>query len=351
MKHTYNVLGVMSGTSIDGIDLCYCSFTIDKVWSYRIIKCETVVYDAYWVNKLSQAISLSKSKIPILNNEYTSHLALVINNFIEKNKISEIDFISSHGHTIFHKPEINYTFQLGNIYELRNLTKLPVVCDFRIQDLKLNGQGAPLVPIGDLFLFKDYDYCINLGGFSNVSLKYEDQIIAYDVCPVNIVLNKYSREIGFEFDRNGSISRSGKISEKLLSDLNNLSFYSKKYPKSLGIEWVNKYIFPLIDSYNLSTPDILRTFSEHILIQLSKVIKNKNASILFTGGGVKNDFLFSLIKKKLPNPIVKPSDNLVDFKEALIFGFLGVLRIRNEVNCLKSVTGAKKDHSSGVIFE
>ena len=351
MKHTYNVLGVMSGTSIDGIDLCYCSFTIDKVWSYKIIKCETVVYDAYWVNKLSHAISLSKPKIPILNNEYTSHLALVINHFIEKNKLTKIDFISSHGHTIFHKPEINFTFQLGNIYELRNLTNLPVVCDFRIRDLKLNGQGAPLVPIGDLFLFKDYDYCINLGGFSNVSLKSKKEIIAYDVCPVNIVLNKYSRKIGFEFDRNGSIARSGKISKKLLSDLNNISFYSKKHPKSLGVEWVNKYIFPLIDSYNLSIPDILRTFSEHILIQLSKVIKNKNASILFTGGGVKNDFLFSLIKKKLPNIIVKPSDNLIDFKEALIFGFLGVLRIRNEVNCLKSVTGAIKNHSSGVIFE
>ena len=143
----------------------------------------------------------------------------------------------------------------------------------------------------------------------------------------------------------------GKISEKLLSDLNNIFFYSKNPPKSLGIEWVNKYIFPLIDSYNLSTPDILRTFSEHILIQLSKIIKNKNASILFTGGGVKNDFLFSLIKKKLPNIIDKPSNNLIDFKEALIFGFLGVLKVRNEVNCLKSVTGAVKDHSSGVIFE
>ena len=208
-----------------------------------------------------------------------------------------------------------------------------------------------MVPIGDLFLFKDYNYCINLGGFSNVSLKSKKEIIAYDICPVNIVLNKYSRKIGFDFDRNGGISRSGKISEKLLSDLNNLSFYSKKHPKSLGIEWVNKYIFPLIDSYDLSTPDILRTFTEHISIQLSNIIKNKNASILFTGGGVKNDFLFSLIKKKLPNIIVKPSNNLIDFKEALIFGFLGVLRIRNEVNCLKSVTGAKKDHSSGVIFE
>ena len=350
MKHTYNVLGVMSGTSIDGIDLCYCSFTIDKVWSFRIIKCETIIYDINWVEKLSCAISLSKYEIPILNKEYTSYLASVINHFIKKNKLTEIDFISSHGHTVFHKPEINYSFQLGNIYELRNLTKLPVVCDFRIQDLKLNGQGAPLVPIGDLLLFKDYDYCINLGGFSNVSLKSQKAIIAYDICPVNIVLNKYSRKIGFEFDRNGSISKSGKISEKLLSDLNNISFYSKKHPKSLGIEWVNKYIFPLIDSYNISTPDILRTFSEHISTQISNAIKNNNASILFTGGGVKNDFLFTLIKKKLPNTIVKPSDNLIDFKEALIFGFLGVLRIRNEVNCLKSVTGAIKDHSSGVVF-
>ena len=231
------------------------------------------------------------------------------------------------------------------------MTNLPVVCDFRIQDVKLGGQGAPLVPIGDLLLFRDYDYCINLGGFSNLSEKNKEGIIAFDICPVNIVLNKYSRKLGYEFDNNGKISKSGLINPKLLLDLNNISYYKKKHPKSLGLEWVNKNIFPLIDSYNLEIADILRTFSEHIAIQISNIIKDPNASILITGGGVKNNFLFSLLRDKISNNFIKPDYDLIDFKEALIFAFLGILKIRNEVNCLKSVTGALKDHSSGVIFE
>ena len=351
MKSIYNVIGVMSGTSIDGIDLCYCCFTLDREWTYEIIKCETILYDNYWIEKLSTAVLLSKPEISLLNNEYTFFLASVVNQFIQNNNLINIDFVSSHGHTVFHKPNSNYTFQLGNLIEFRNLISFPVVCDFRIQDIQLGGQGAPLVPIGDLLLFKDYKYCINLGGFSNLSVKSENEIIAYDICPVNIVLNKYSRKIGYEFDKNGNISKSGVINAKLLTDLNDLSFYSLKHPKSLGLEWVDKNIFPITDSYNLTIPDILRTFSEHVSIQVSKTINDKNASILFTGGGVKNNFLFSLIRKRLPNSFCKPNNDLIDFKEALIFGFLGVLKIRNEVNCLKSVTGALKDHSSGIIFE
>jgi len=350
-NHTYKVIGIMSGTSLDGIDLCFSYFNFKNNWTYEIISCETVPYSSYWSNKLSNAHSFSNSEILSLNKEYIFYLSGVINEFIFANKLGKIDFISSHGHTVFHDPKKKYTFQLGNDIQLRNLTNLPVVCDFRIQDVKLGGQGAPLVPVGDLLLFRDYDYCINLGGFSNLSEKNKEGIIAFDICPVNIVLNKYSRKLGYEFDKNGKISKSGLVNTKLLSDLNNISYYKKKHPKSLGLEWVNKNIFPLIDSYNLEIADILRTFSEHIAIQISNIIKNPNASILISGGGVKNKFLFSLLREKIPNNFTKPDYNLIDFKEALIFAFLGVLKIRNEVNCLKSVTGALKDHCSGVVFE
>ena len=352
IKNSYNVIGVMSGTSLDGIDLCFSKFSKHSSdWRFSIYSCETINYNKYWKLNLSKAHKLSKTEIQKLDNEYTLYLASVIKKFIYRNKLNNIDFISSHGHTIFHQPTEKYTFQLGNNVELRNLTKLPVICDFRSQDVNLGGQGAPLVPVGDLLLFNNFSYCINLGGFSNISIKRNSDIIAYDICPVNVVLNHYCRKIGFEYDHDGNLAKSGFINNKLLIKLNTIDFYTKIYPKSLSIEWVESNIYPIIDSIDIDIKDVLRTFVEHIAFQISKIISDKNANILITGGGVKNDFLFSLIKEKIPNTIIKPTNKLIDFKEALIFGFLGVLRVRNEINCLKSVTGALKDHCSGEIFE
>jgi anhydro-N-acetylmuramic acid kinase len=215
----------------------------------------------------------------------------------------------------------------------------------------LGGQGAPLVPIGDKLLFSEYDYCINLGGFANLSTENNSTRIAYDICPTNIVLNHYVNVLGHDFDDKGKISKSGTIDEQLLSELNALEFYKLDYPKSLGLEWVNQVVFPLIDNFNLKTEDILKTFTEHIAVQISKEInKKESALVIITGGGAYNDYLISRIKSKTKNKIVIPSKEIIEFKEALIFGLLGVLKIRNEINCLASVTGAKHDHSSGKIF-
>ena len=352
IKQSYNVLGVMSGTSLDGIDICFATFTKkNRKWNFLIICCETIKYDQYWINNLTNAHKLSGPSIKKLNYKFTTYMASVILEFIKKYKLNNIDFISSHGHTILHKPSQNLTFQIGNISELNKLTNIAVVCDFRTQDIKYGGQGAPLVPIGDLLLFDSYRYCINLGGFSNISIKENSKIIAYDICAVNVVLNHYSRIAGLEFDMDGELSKSGKINTDLLSKLNSISFYNKKNPKSLAIEWVEDKIFPVIDRSNASVQDILRTYIEHISIIISKNIEDSNANILFTGGGVKNKFLLSTLSKKLNKKIELESEEVIDFKEALIFGFLGVLKIRNENNCLKSVTGAKDDHSSGIIFK
>jgi len=220
-----------------------------------------------------------------------------------------------------------------------------------VQDVRFGGQGAPLVPVGDLLLFKDFSHCLNLGGFSNISVKLKDNIVAYDICPVNIVLNKYTRLNGVDFDLDGKISESGKINKNLLTSLNQISFYNSNHPKSLGVEWVENKIFPLIDSYNLSVEDVLRTYVEHIAIQISNNLKAVNSKILVSGGGVKNKFLMERIKKVSNHNFETISEKIIDYKEALVFGFLGVLKIRNENNCLKSVTGAKFDHSSGIIFE
>ncbi len=343
-------IGVMSGTSLDGVDVCYVKFENTDNYSFEILKSETYKYSERWKSALENAFTSDKESLKSLDIEYGNYLGGLINQFIDKNKISNIDFIASHGHTIFHKPEEGYTLQIGNGQTIADVTKLKVICDFRMQDVKLGGQGAPLVPIGDELLFYDYDYCLNLGGFVNVSFKEKGKRIAFDICPVNIILNHYVNKLGFAFDDKGRIASVGKINKELFEQLNALEFYHISPPKSLGLEWVLEFVNPLIDSYNLEIKDILRTFTEHVAFQISRIIQ-KESTVLVTGGGAFNDYLMQRIEFYLKQKITLPSTQLIDFKEALIFGFLGVLKIKNQINVLESVTGAKKDHSSGMIFE
>lgn len=351
IKSEYRVIGVMSGTSLDGIDLVYTSFTFDTKWHFEIIFGDTVSYDLAWLKKLKDLVLFSESELKQIDVDYTSYLAGVINDFIVKYDIKDIDAVCSHGHTALHQPEKKLTYQIGNQPVLANLLQQTVVCDFRVQDVELGGQGAPLVPIGDALLFSEFDYCVNLGGFANMSTKINNQRIAYDICPVNIVLNYYVKQLGFDFDDEGKIASSGIINNDLLEKLNDLDFYKEPYPKSLGLEWVYTNTIPIIESFKLEIKDILRTFVEHIAFQISEEINNKNnASVLITGGGVYNKFLIDRLKAHTSNPIVIPSKTIIEFKEALIFGFLGVLKLRGEINCLQSVTGALYDHSSGNIF-
>ncbi|MDY0781354.1 anhydro-N-acetylmuramic acid kinase [Tenacibaculum sp. IB213877] len=343
------VIGLMSGTSLDGIDLVYVTFNKKNYKDFEILYSTTYPYSSEWKNLLKQAITFSDEKLTQLDIQYGIFLGETINSFIEENDIYTIDFIASHGHTVFHQPENGITLQIGSGQEIANITNHKVICDFRTQDVKLGGQGAPLVPIGDELLFADYDYCINLGGFANVSFKQNSKRIAFDICPVNIVMNHYAQQLGFEYDEDGKIASEGKINQELLDKLNSLEFYQKEPPKSLGLEWVQKEVFPLIDSLENDVPSILRTFVEHCAIQIASVIEN-NSLVLITGGGAFNTFLVQKIEEKSNLKIKLPSNELINFKEALIFAFLGVLRNENKVNCLQSVTGAKKNHSSGKIF-
>ena len=352
IKKEYIIVGVMSGTSLDGIDLALINFSLKDKWSFKIINAKTIAYSEEWLGKLKTLIKYSKEELTELDKNYTLYLAEVIASFIKKNNITNIDAICSHGHTALHKPENGLTYQIGNLPILAKVLNQTIVCDFRVQDVAFGGQGAPLVPIGDQLLFSEYSYCVNLGGFANVSAEINGNRIAFDICPVNIVLNKYVSKLGFAYDDKGDIAKEGTLNNELLNELNSLQFYKESYPKSLGLEWVNEIIFPIIESYNLSVKDILRTFVEHIAIQISQVhyFKHK-ASVLVTGGGVFNSFLMSRIRDLSNNIIKIPSKEIIEFKEALIFGFLGVLKLRIENNCLASVTGAKSDHSSGVIFQ
>lgn len=350
IKSVYNVIGVMSGTSLDGIDLVYTQLKYSATWSYKIMHAQTIGYSKKWNTILKSLVSYSLEELKQIDSDYTIYLAGIIKEFIKKNDIEIIDAVCSHGHTALHQPQNKLTYQIGNLPVLADILKQTVVCDFRVQDVELGGQGAPLVPIGDELLFSNFDYCLNLGGFANISFKDKDKRIAYDICPVNIVLNKYAEKLGYKYDDKGEIAASGTCLQGLENQLSALPFYKEKAPKSLGLEWVNQNIFPLLEAVNEQEKDVLKTFSNHIANEIARVIK-KDSKVLVTGGGAYNKYIISQIKLNKKVQIVLPSKNLIEFKEALIFAFLGVLKLRDEVNCLKSVTGALKNHSSGKIYQ
>lgn len=346
------ILGIMSGTSLDGIDFAVVDFQrINEKWQFQIHENATFSYSDEWFSRLKFAAHLSADELVELNKEYTSYLNAQIHKFITDNQIENLDAIASHGHTILHNPNEGYTLQIGNLPEIKSGFSIPFICDFRVQDVQLGGQGAPLVPIGDRLLFSDFDFCLNLGGFSNISFEQNNIRIAFDICPVNTVLNYYVNQLDLEYDDQGNIAASGKIDKKLFNALNSNDFYSKTFPKSLGIEFVFTEVIPTIDSFNLPIADVLATYVEHIAYQISNQLKNKKGKLLITGGGAFNVFLIDRIKKYNPNMLVEiPYSEIINYKEALIFAFLGVLRLNNINNVLASVTGAKHDHSSGVIF-
>ena len=351
-KKRYNIIGLMSGTSLDGIDLANIGFWMEgEKWHFEIKECETISYSDEWRQILKKAVNFGQAELQTLNVDYTNLLVDVICDFISRNNLENITAVSSHGHTILHRPAEGLTLQIGNLPVLGPLINQKVVCDFRVQDVMLGGQGAPLVPIGDELLFSEYDYCLNLGGFSNISFNRDGKRIAFDISAVNTVLNYYSNQLGLDYDDCGNISKTGTIDSELLSELNDLEYYKKAFPKSLGMEDVRDIIVPLINSYSISTKDKMRTFVEHIAFQIAAVLPKKIHSILITGGGVYNDFLIERLKWLSPNSeVIIPTPKIIEYKEALIFAFLGLLKLRGEINVLSSVTGATKDHSSGNVF-
>lgn len=346
-EEKYSVIGVMSGTSLDGLDIIQCSFDFKKKWEYKIDKCKTVKYSKKWFKNLSTLHLKNEKKINETNIAFGKFIGEEINKFISKKEL--VDIICSHGHTIFHQPKKKFTLQIGDGETIANTTGISTINNFRNLDIKLKGEGAPLVPIGDLKLFTKYKYCLNLGGFANLSIKNQTKIKAFDICPANIILNFLANKYDFEFDKNGEIGRKGKVNTHLLDYLNEIKYYQHKGPKSLSREWLEKNILKIDYLKKLKIEDSLATFYEHIGFQIGTKLKNK--SVFITGGGALNSFLIEKIKKYSLSKIILGTDEEINFKEALIFGFLGVLKLRSEINCLSEVTGATKDSSCGEIHE
>ncbi len=350
-------IGLMSGTSLDGLDVCCCTFQRqDDKWTFHIDCAKGYGYP----DDMKQILGTGAQKMNALefitfHSAYGKFLGERVNEFMQEFGVRP-DIIASHGHTIFHEPQKKIMFQIGDGAAIAAETRIPTVSDFRRLDIMLGGQGAPLVPIGDKYLFADYDYCLNIGGFSNISLTQEGKRIAFDISPVNYVINHYCRQIGLEFDRDGEIARRGRICEELFKELNGMDFYHQSGPKSLGREWVETLVYPMLERYGLSLEDKLRTFYEHAAYQISRVIKahphsNGSGKLLVTGGGAFNKFLIERMDALCPCEIIIPDRQIIEYKEALIFAFLGALYMADIPSCLASVTGAQMDNIGGMLFK
>jgi anhydro-N-acetylmuramic acid kinase len=343
----------MSGTSLDGLDMAVCEFSqITGGYEYRIEAAETLPYSDIQRSKLKHCAHSSAADHAKLNQRFGKFIGESVASFLSKNKL-QADAVSSHGHTIFHQPENGFTNQIGCGATIAAITGLTTVCDLRSLDVALNGQGAPLVPIGDKLLFGKYDACLNLGGIANISFDNKNnERIAFDICVCNMVLNHLSNRKGTPYDLNGEWAKAGKVDEHLLKALDALDHYKIKGSRSLGYEWFEtNFLKLIIERQSAHTEDLLATFTEHAAKQIALVINNNGVrSVLVTGGGAFNKHLIELIKQKTTADIILPDEKIINFKEALIFAFLGYLRLKEHTNTLHTVTGAKQDSIGGAVY-
>ena len=351
LKNSYCCIGLMSGTSLDGLDMVLCQLNQNEnKWTYTFLKTQSHAYSKYWKESLKSAYTLGGVELLKLHRAYGIWLAERVLKFISDTD-ARPTLIASHGHTIFHEPEKKLNFQLGDGAVIAAKTGITTISDFRTLDICLNGQGAPLVPIGDQLLFDNYSACVNLGGFANVSCQIDGVRKAWDICPVNYIINQLMQRLGKEMDYNGEFGKTGSIIKDLLDRLQILPYYKQSAPKSLAQEWVDREFMPLLHKFNnYPLQDLIRTCYEHYAEIISHDLNSTPiGDVLFSGGGVYNKFLMELIQQKTNHQIVIPDDQLIEFKEALVFSLLGTLRLSNQINCLSSVTGADYNCSSGVI--
>ncbi|HOH99650.1 MAG TPA: anhydro-N-acetylmuramic acid kinase [Bacteroidales bacterium] len=345
------IAGLMSGTSLDGLDIAVCQFNQqDEGWGYRILAAATIPYPEEWTDKLRMAYHMQGRDLWELHVQFGRYCGVQLRNLLDERGL-KAEMAVSHGHTVFHQPSSGYTVQIGDGAALAAASGLPVVCDLRSLDVAHGGQGAPLVPLGDALLFGEFAACINLGGYGNISFDSAGTRLAFDICPVNNILNLLARKEGFAYDKGGHLASKGAIDAVLLQEWNALPYYHLTGPRSLGQEWFEAEFLGILNRHNLEVPDLLRTATEHIAMQLARVLEVVDpGQVLFTGGGCFNTFLLKRIRHHIRHTPVVPDEILINYKEALIFAFLGLLRVQEKDNCLASVTGARRNCSGGAIY-
>lgn len=353
---SHRIIGLMSGTSLDGLDLAYVHLSHSNTsnWKHELIQAQTIKYPPNLAEKLKNATELSAVNLFLLDKELGRFFADCVNQFIKQHQLQkeEIDALASHGQTIYHQPEKGITVQIGCGATISLKTGLTVVNDFRTKDVILGGQGAPLVPIGDFMLFEDQaESFLNIGGISNISFRKKNKIHAYDVCPGNLALNKLANNKELAYDKNGDLARTGEINFFLLDLLNNLEYYAQEHPKSLGVEWLEQHFYPLI-KFDKDIENNLRTVIEHQAYQIGNELnKHDLKSVFITGGGALNGFFVERIKHYFSGDVRIPDRETIEFKEAIIFAFLAALRLEEQSNCISSVTGAERDVCGGTVHQ
>jgi anhydro-N-acetylmuramic acid kinase len=354
---SYTMIGLMSGTSGDGLDIACCEFSKNHDWDFKITNAATLPFPQELGESLKNSHLMDALSLECLDMEFGKWMGETTGEFCRRNQLRPMA-IASHGHTVFHRPDLKMTKQIGNGFALSQASGYPVINDFRKLDVILGGQGAPLVPIGDEMLFKPFDFALNLGGIANISMEKNKQRLAFDTCPFNLLFNHFAMKVGKPYDEGGDLAKSGMVLPELLTTLEALDYYKIQGAKSLGRENISEDFLPLLTHNSYSPKDVLATLSEHFAECITEIILNhskteqKSFQLLVTGGGAYNTFFTEKLSNKIAPKVklILPENQIIDFKEALVFAFLGVLRLREENNCLASVTGAIKDNCGGTIF-
>ena len=356
----YRTIGLMSGSSLDGLDIVFAELQEQAgTWTFEIRAADCYPYETKWIERLQEAVNLNALDYMLLHTDYGHYLGRQVNDFIEAEGLQfQVGLVASHGHTTFHRPDRKMTAQLGDGAAIAAETGLPVVSDLRALDLAFGGQGAPIVPIGEKLLLKGYELFLNLGGIANISFNLEGTYTAFDICPANRVLNLIAGLVGKEYDAGGQMAEMGQVNYDMLEKLNAFAYYSQPAPKSLANDFGVKEVFPLITSFGIPHNDGLRTYVEHIVMQVKESVRQylpagENRKMLVTGGGAFNHFMISRLTQELASEgiqVVVPDENLVQYKEALVMALIGTLRWRQEYNVLSSVTGAQRDSIGGAVW-
>ncbi|MGB0862924.1 MAG: anhydro-N-acetylmuramic acid kinase [Saprospiraceae bacterium] len=359
---SYKVIGLMSGSSLDGVDLAYCEFRLnDEAIDFDLLIAETIPFDEKWMGRLQHLPTQNALTFAKTHVYFGHYLGELLNDFIERCKI-EPDFIASHGHTIFHDPDRRFTTQIGEGGAMAAITKTTVISDFRTQDIAIDGEGTPIAPAADRYLFSEYDLMMNIGGIANITCNAKGKYIAFDTSAANQVLNVLASFKGLEYDKNGNLAAQGKVIPSILEQLESMEYFKQSYPKSIANSWVRDRILPIFIENEASIEDRLHTAVEHIATETAVAIKGiftkeklpkKEYQLLVTGGGALNGFLIKKIQEKLVPLRVKvevPAPEIIEYKEAILMGLMGVLRMEERVNCFSSVTGARRNTIGGAVY-
>ncbi len=353
----------MSGSSLDGLDIAYCEFQVDKkaITDWKLLEATTANYPEKWTARLQHLPEQNARTLARTNVYFSRFMADLVNDFIQEHKIQP-DLIASHGHTIFHEPDRLMTLQIGDGATLAALTGISVASDFRTQDIALEGEGTPIAPAADRFLFPGYDFYLNIGGIANVTCNANGRYIAFDTSPANQILNMLAAELGLPYDKDGQIARSGKLNIELIDQLEQFAYFQQDYPKSLDNNWIREHVLPTFAIAESPVADLLHTavhfISKHIGESLKNIIRKEHLhkdkyTMLVTGGGGFNTYLMECIQtdcQAVNTEIILPERDIIDYKEAILMALMGVLRVEHIPNCFSSVTGAKRDSIGGALY-